>query len=664
MGAIRLLDELTANRIAAGEVVERPASVAKELMENSLDAGATAITLEIRDGGISYLRVTDNGSGIAEEDCRLAFERHATSKIRSGDDLTRIQSLGFRGEALPSIASVSKVELTTRVKEADSGVRLLLSAGQIEDVRAAGCPYGTSFVVKDLFFNTPARRKFLKKPAVEAGYVADVAAHLALGRPDIALRFVHNGKTVYQTTGNGDLRAAVYRLYDKELAAALQPVQGSQGSVSVEGLVGVGPVASRGNRNHEYFFLNGRYIRSQVLSQALEAAVAERVMIGKFPFCVLNIQVPLESVDVNVHPSKLEVRFKDDFPIRENLLEILQTSFPAARAEGRHRFIQPAEQLPLSLPRRQEAAPPGQARSGYPETPVGPSSTAVSPATPAARPRPALRDGGELPLSALLPKEGKTPAVPPRAAEDAPAAMPEKAPAPAEDTSPAAPAGRPDMAPKPPVRPAGAPGAGEAAEPDGRSVLREALRPRVIGQLFGTYLLAERGEEMLIIDQHAAHERILYEGFKKSLGTEGLSQPLLTPYLFHVNPREEALLFEQLDQLRSLGFEIESFGPRTFRVLAVPQILGEPMVQGFVGELLDSLEELSHLRELDLKRDRLVLLSCHKAIKAGDQLSKQELEDLLTLIEEEAIPLTCPHGRPVLMKMTKRELERKFKRIQ
>ena len=318
MAKIQVLDTQTANRIAAGEVVERPASVAKELLENALDAGATAVTLEIREGGIAYLRVTDNGCGIAPEDCRVAFERHATSKIRSGDDLSRIGTLGFRGEALPSIASVARVELTTRVKDAVAGVKLVMEGGQLQDVREAGCPQGTTFVVKDLFFNTPVRRKFLKRAATEAGYVADVATELALSRPDIAVRFVNNGKPVFQTVGNGDLRSVIYVLHGREVSSGVLPFEGGMGATRVSGYVGVGSLA-RGNRNYEYFFVNGRCIRNAQLSAAVENACHERVMIGKYPYCVLNLTVPLDAVDVNVHPNKLEVRFKDDFPIRENV---------------------------------------------------------------------------------------------------------------------------------------------------------------------------------------------------------------------------------------------------------------------------------------------------------------------------------------------------------
>ena len=329
MAKIQVLDTQTANRIAAGEVVERPASVAKELLENALDAGATAVTLEIREGGVAYLRVTDNGCDIAPEDCRVAFERHATSKIRSGDDLSRIGTLGFRGEALPSIASVARVELTTRVKDAVAGVKLVMEGGQLQDVREAGCPQGTTFVVKDLFFNTPVRRKFLKRAATEAGYVADVATELALSRPDIAVRFVNNGKPVFQTVGNGDLRSVIYVLHGREVSSGVLPFEGGVGATRVKGYVGVGSLA-RGNRNYEYFFVNGRCIRSAQLSAAVENACRERVMIGKYPYCVLNLTVPLDAVDVNVHPNKLEVRFKEDFPIRENVQAIVETAFAQA----------------------------------------------------------------------------------------------------------------------------------------------------------------------------------------------------------------------------------------------------------------------------------------------------------------------------------------------
>lgn len=636
MSAICMLDEATANRIAAGEVVERPASVAKELVENAVDAGATAITIEIRDGGITYLRVTDNGCGMEESDCKLAFERHATSKIRSGDSLTAIQTLGFRGEALPSIASVAKVELTTRVKDADFGTKLCIEAGRITDVRSAGSPTGTTFVVKDLFFNTPARRKFLKKPAIEGGYVADVAAELALCRPDIAIRFINNGKTIYQTPGTGDLQSVIYKIHGKETAMELVPVKGSIGAIRIEGLVGVGNCA-RATRAYEYFFLNGRYIRSAVLSNALEKACAEKVMIGRFPYCVLRIDVPLESVDINVHPSKLEVRFKDDFPIRENMTQILESAFPQERMPSA-KFIEPAvEQLRLA-PQPVTASAPMPISSTAPRA-VFPQPIVAKPAVVKEEERvdPKLMVGIR---TAFEPKNKpeKAAIVPPNAAQipAPPQAVPSSIPTPAmpvqEETAP------------PPAP--------------------ELPTPVIIGQLFDTYMLLQYDQEMLIVDQHAAHERILYERFKKALGQESLAQPMLVPYVFEVSPREEAMLLEQLDNLKALGFSVEAFGPRSFRVLEVPYLLGQPQVADFVKELVEKLDEFGAMRELDLKRDTLVRMACHKAVKGGDPLTFSELTELLNTIYGEQIPLTCPHGRPILMKITKHELERKFKRIQ
>ncbi|MDR2515581.1 MAG: DNA mismatch repair endonuclease MutL [Christensenellaceae bacterium] len=602
---IRLLDEQTINRIAAGEVVERPASIAKELLENSIDAGATAITLEIREGGIDYLRVTDNGSGIPAEEVRMAFERHATSKISSGDALTSIGTLGFRGEALPSIASVAKVELTTRTAGAEGGTRIEIAGGHVEGLRAAGSPQGTTLVMRDLFFNTPARKKFLKRPSVEGGLVAEVAAHTALARPEIALRFINNGKTIYQTTGNGDLKTVIYLLHGKETASELIPVDGSFSTVRCKGFVGVGN-AARATRAYQFFFLNGRYIRSPLLSAALEAAASERVMIGKTPYCVLHIELPPECVDVNAHPNKLEVRFRDGYPIQDNLREILLTAFPRP---------QPFAPQP----------PDGEAarfvhlkQEQQPLRPVKPQDEA--PFSPSAAPFAGFREG----ISALMPSSapiwmGEGPADPPPATE------------------------RPANPPKP-----------EFFGP----------LPILIGQLFDTYLLAQLGEEFILIDQHAAHERILYERFKAALGREGLSQPLLSPYIFHVTPKEEALLLENLAHLEGLGFQLEAFGPSQYRVLSLPMLLGQPAVPGFIQQLLDHIEDVSNLREEDLKRETLIQMACHGAIKAGDRLSYEELRALMQSIRGENIPLTCPHGRPVLLRMTKRELERKFKRIQ
>ena len=627
MAKIQVLDTQTANRIAAGEVVERPASVAKELLENALDAGATAVTLEIREGGIAYLRVTDNGCGIAPEDCRVAFERHATSKIRSGDDLSRIGTLGFRGEALPSIASVARVELTTRVKDAVAGVKLVMEGGQLQDVREAGCPQGTTFVVKDLFFNTPVRRKFLKRAATEAGYVADVATELALSRPDIAVRFVNNGKPVFQTVGNGDLRSVIYVLHGREVSSGVLPFEGGMGATRVSGYVGVGSLA-RGNRNYEYFFVNGRCIRNAPLSAAVENACRERVMIGKYPYCVLNLTVPLDAVDVNVHPNKLEVRFKDDFPIRENVQAIVETAF--AQSAEPLREVAPAQEEPKVIP---QPIQPEKTAAPKPEQ-LSMTQPAAAPAFMAPRPQPATASKAlhihESPVSAM----------------HMTSAMPWSDP-----TPPAKPVQPPQE-----VRRAEPPAQPLRVEPIGTTAI-------IIGQLFSTYLLVQRDDKLLIIDQHAAHERILYERFRQEVDERKRSQPMLVPYLFTASMREETLLNENLDKLNSMGFEIEPFGERTFRVTAVPMLLGAPQAKDFFVELLDRIESLASLETRDIKRDALVQMACKKAIKAGDALSQQEVNTLLALIAGEEMP-TCPHGRPIIIPITKHELERKFKRIQ
>ena len=627
MAKIQVLDTQTANRIAAGEVVERPASVAKELLENALDAGATAVTLEIREGGIAYLRVTDNGCGIAPEDCRVAFERHATSKIRSGDDLSRIGTLGFRGEALPSIASVARVELTTRVKDAVAGVKLVMEGGQLQDVREAGCPQGTTFVVKDLFFNTPVRRKFLKRAATEAGYVADVATELALSRPDIAVRFVNNGKPVFQTVGNGDLRSVIYVLHGREVSSGVLPFEGGMGATRVSGYVGVGSLA-RGNRNYEYFFVNGRCIRNAQLSAAVENACRERVMIGKYPYCVLNLTVPLDAVDVNVHPNKLEVRFKDDFPIRENVQAIVETAF--AQSAEPLREVAPAQEEPKVIP---QPIQPEKTAAPKPEQ-LSMTQPAAAPAFMAPRPQPATASKAlhihESPVSAM------------------------------HMTS-----AMPWSDPTPPAKPVQPPQEVRRAEPPAQPLRVEPIGTTavIIGQLFSTYLLVQRDDKLLIIDQHAAHERILYERFRQEVDERKRSQPMLVPYLFTASMREETLLNENLDKLNSMGFEIEPFGERTFRVTAVPMLLGAPQAKDFFVELLDRIESLASLETRDIKRDALVQMACKKAIKAGDALSQQEVNTLLALIAGEEMP-TCPHGRPIIIPITKHELERKFKRIQ
>ncbi len=610
--AIKILDENTANRIAAGEVVERPASIVKELVENALDAGSTAVTVDIIGGGIEQIRVTDNGSGIPPADVRLAFERHATSKIASGDKLTDIGTLGFRGEALPSISAVSKVTLTTKTKEEDIGVRISVEGGTVVDISQAGCPQGTTIIVKDLFYNTPARRKFLKRPQAEGGIINDMLASLALSRPEISIRFSIAGKTVFQTPGDGSLQSALYTVFGQSTAKDMLPVEGKSGYVKVSGYIGGGALA-RGNRQNEIFFVNGRTIRSTPLSQGLESAMKERVMIGRFPICALNVTVPPEMVDVNCHPSKTQVRFSDEAYVRQAVYDVV--------------FESVTEQF--NLKNAAAAFVPEQAHQQRP--PVFDFTENLQ-----KNPEPSGIESVDL---------GIKPPTKPMILKDSAYAAPNIQPQ--SDFSDFI----TEEAPKEPSQQ-------EMKEP-GASLPHYDL----IGQVFSTYLLLRSGERLLVIDQHAAHERLLYDEFMKRFDGGVYSQKLLVARIFDVTISDKAKIMDNIEALSQAGFEVDEFGVSTVRVSAVPVILGEPSISGFFSEFVDRLGELSSLREPERKRDRIIQMACKGAIKAGDSLAQEEIETLLRTLFESGSPPHCPHGRPIIIEITKRELERRFGRI-
>ncbi|MGI5899878.1 MAG: DNA mismatch repair endonuclease MutL [Christensenellales bacterium] len=612
--AIKILDENTANRIAAGEVVERPASIVKELVENALDAGSTAVTVDIIGGGIEQIRVTDNGSGIPAADVRLAFERHATSKIASGDRLTDIGTLGFRGEALPSIAAVSKVTLTTKTKNDEIGVRISVEGGAVMDISQAGCPQGTTIIVKDLFYNTPARRKFLKRPQTEGGIINDMLASLALSRPEISIRFSMGAKTVFQTPGDGNLQSALYTVFGQSTAKDMMPVEGNSGYVKVGGYVGGGALA-RGNRQNEIFFVNGRTVRSTPLSQGLEAAMKERVMIGRFPICALNIIVPPEMVDVNCHPSKTEVRFSDEAYVRQAVYDVVFESvteqFNLKNAAAA--FI--PERAPQEKPQVFDFSQTTQQKTEVPEM-----------------------DSVDL---------GIKPPAKPMMLRDSAYSMPH-----------AQPQGFPGMMEFPRT---------EAAKELSQEEIKEpgAVLPHydIIGQVFSTYLLLRSGERLLIIDQHAAHERLRYDELMRRFEGGVYSQKLLVARIFDVTISDKAKIMDNIGALSKAGFEVDEFGVSTVRVSAVPVILGEPSISGFFSEFVDRLGELSSIREPERKRERIIQMACKSAIKAGDSLAREEIEALLKTLFESGSPPHCPHGRPIIIEITKRELERRFGRI-
>ncbi|NLG25745.1 MAG: DNA mismatch repair endonuclease MutL [Clostridiales bacterium] len=625
---IRVLDAATIGRIAAGEVVERPASIAKELIENSLDAGATAITVEIRGGGAEYLRVADNGCGMPPEEVRLAFENHATSKIQSGDQLSEIGTLGFRGEALPSISAVSRVTMTTRQRGRDSGVKIALEGGRVLEVGDAGCPEGTTVIVRDLFFNVPVRRAFLKRPATEAGAVMDAVAKLILGNPKVGIRLIHAGRTIYHSYGSGDARHAAMAVYGRDVAEKLKWVDVGEGGLRLRGLIGIGEL-SRSSRSHQSFFINGRVVRCPLLSDALEEAVRGRTMIGQYPMCALALELPPSSVDINVHPNKLEVRFRDEVAVYNRAAALLTE----AMGEG-ERMLDPAAVLaPPQLPPNERVVrvEPGgdtkQTEVSITQTEVGNKQTLV----------------GEDPT--LVASERRVPQS--RVVE-------------VPDAS-----GRLVLREFPSI-PDTYVAAARQAEPEQTQLLSDA-RPdepalRVIGVYAGTYILAELGDALIMIDQHAAHERILYERYERQAASASIMQPLLAPLILPMSPTERAQLMDNRDVLLDAGYDVEPFGERDVQVRAVPYVLGQAQLKPVFMEFLNRLGALRGAAR-ERRRSELVIAACKHAVKAGDALTIDEINGLIAAMRETGAPPNCPHGRPVLKVFRKSEVESMFRRI-
>lgn len=654
---IRILDAQTVGRIAAGEVIERPASVVKELVENSLDAGATAVTVEIRDGGISYLRVTDNGCGIEKGQVRLAFENHATSKITDAQQLDDIRTLGFRGEALPSIAAVSRVEMTTRAKKQSCGVCLKLEAGTRVSTAETGNPEGTTVVVRDLFFNIPVRKTFLKKPQYEGALVSDAVSRMILGNPGVSFRFISNGRTIYHSYGDGDLRHAVFSIYGRETAEKMIQVDQYEGGMRISGLVGIGELA-KATRGHEAFFINGRNVRCRLLSQALESACKERVTIGMYPMCILTLTIPPTSVDVNVHPNKLEVRFRDETHTRLFVESMLTNALNGGamldlKAEETQATVQPERsvvEIPAEALEKKNAKP----EEADLKTEVLKNKTEVSKEKTEVD-----NDNGPFGAIRRLVDQERS-----RMRLDAQGAFalqethtPFVAPTePAEKKEPQEPCA--DEAVSPPKAP---PQAVEIPLDLGQDTSRPAYR--VIGVLFKTYILLECEDAMLLIDQHAAHERLRYDKMVKALEEGVASQRLLEPEIMRVTAREMALIEENMDALTAAGYDISSFGERDVQIRAVPFILGRADLR---PRLMETIEALSSLRSaaLEARREEILQKACKGAVKAGDALTDSEITSLLAQMEASGAPPTCPHGRPVIKTLSRREIERMFKRIQ
>ena len=661
---IRILDAATVGRIAAGEVVERPSSVVKELIENALDAGATSITVEVKGGGIDYLRVTDNGCGIEPGQVRLAFENHATSKLQRAEQLDDIRTLGFRGEALPSIAAVSKIEMTTRAKGQESGVRLRMEGGKNPQVQETGCTQGTTLVMRELFFNVPVRRAFLKKPSYEGGLVSDAVSRMLLGNPGVSMRFISGGNTLFHSFGDGKLRHAVFAVYGREAAEKMVEVDASEGGARIYGLIGVGELA-KATRAHQLFFINGRSVRCPMLTRVLEQVCRSRVTIGMYPMCVLNLVIPAGSVDVNVHPNKLEVRFRDEEMMRGACERLLSTAFAGERVLQMERETAPQRsvesrselrELPLAEASKAVEAPkpepdaPKPAAVPQPQEPAPkppkPEQTRMelhAPACPGVlREQPNVLDKREI-KTVKLPEHPLSMESVPTKREQAPQPAPQKLSV-SDAQAPA-----PQIEPARPVK---------AAAPT-----PEELPFRIIGVAFKTYILVECGETLLLIDQHAAHERLQYEKLMARASEGTASQQLLAPIVIHLSAREMAVISDNLALLSEAGYEVEPFGELDIRVRAVPFVMGKAEVRPLFLEMIQSLNQIK-AATLDARRSEIMQMACKSAVKAGDSLSDSEIAVLIADMQRTGAPPTCPHGRPVVKTLTKRDLEKMFKRIQ
>ena len=647
---IQVLPAHVADLIAAGEVVERPASVVKELVENAVDAGARAVTVEIQRGGMAMVRVTDNGRGIPAGQCRTAFLRHATSKLRTPQDLAAIGTLGFRGEALAAIAAVARVELLTRTAQEDLGTALTVEGGEVLSEEPAGCPLGTTLVVRDLFYNTPARLKFMKRDAAEGAAVFALVQKLALSHPEVALKFFRDGKQELMTPGDGKLASALYAVLGRDMALGYTPVQGEGEEMSVTGYVSL-PACCRGNRTYQHFFVNGRYIKSKLLTAALERAYENQKMVGKFPGCVLQLQVKASAVDVNVHPAKTEVKFLYERKVFDGVYYAILS---ALNGEDRHPTMTFASPDPAPAP---AAKPPAQTGGGAvlrdPAAavllrPVAREPVPASP--PAYTPRPTLSTG----VSPEFRKEstdlGENVDKPVENVE-----KPFNKPEPAERT--------PSRTPPEPLEqvaleipPAAA---GPAEEPTPQPA-PEAVPWRLAGEVLQTYLIVEQGEEIYLIDKHAAHERMHFDRMKAA-GYQPMAQALLEPVVFTPPPEEGEALLDHLSLLARFGFACEPFGGGALVVREIPDYL-EP------GQVAPTLEEIAGQlltgagADPQAARDALLhTMACKAAVKGGQKNSRQELLVVAQAVMAGQVKY-CPHGRPVAITMTRSQLERQFKR--
>lgn len=643
MAKIQLLDQKTIDNIAAGEVIERPASVVKELVENAVDANANAITVEIKDGGMTLIRVTDNGIGIPKDQIKTAFLRHATSKIRSVEDLLSVSSLGFRGEALSSISAVAQVELVTKTAESFSGVSYKIYGGEEEAFDDIGAPDGTTFLVKNLFYNTPARRKFLKSAITEAGYVEQMMVHIALSHPKISFKFIHNNKNKIYTSGNGKVKDIIYHIYGRDVAGALIPVQAQSEDVKVTGFVAK-PYVSRGNRNYESYFINGRYIKSSIIYKAIEEGYRTFTMKHRYPFVCLDFKINQELLDVNVHPTKMEIRFRNGREIyelvvdtvREALLQkdlvqdVLRETPKKKKEQPKTKEVKKPEPFEVNR-RKEETQKMDQTMKDFAKMRQSQTNQQGHRAKPEGMKQDRLKS-----------ESSQTAKKPTYAGLNYNTQKKEFPQYKTDELS------------------------------SNQMTLREdpvfsvQARPdrKILGQLFKTYWLIEYEDQLFIMDQHAAHEKVNYERLMKNFKEKEIySQRLEPPMVVTVSMMEAEALERYKDAFAGLGFTIESFGGNEYCIREVPANLYGIGERDLFMELLDAVSQENGIMDTEVIASKIATMACKMSIKGNQRVSLMEVEHLLDELMKLENPYQCPHGRPTIIKMSKYEIDKKFKRI-
>ena len=672
MGNIVLLDDLTINQIAAGEVIERPANVVKELVENSIDAGATKISVEIENGGITSIRITDDGKGIAPDDVALAFERHATSKIRSAEDLTKVMTMGFRGEALASIAAIAKVELITRTRDQEIGTKVIVEGGDIISKEECGAPYGTTIIVRELFYNTPVRYKFLKKDFTEGGYIESAVEKIALINPSISFRLVNNRKTILQTSGNGDITTVVYNIFGKDVSQNLVNVDNEYEGVKVRGVAGK-PEIARSNRTNQLFYVNGRNIKDKILSAAVEEAYRTLIPHGKFGFCIIDIRLNPELVDVNVHPAKLEVRFADESKVFKAVHYGIKNALlgeDITRDEEKEKVEEPKiieKNVEETAPQRRGLFDIFRNKSTE-QTPENPDEKYATIEVKVNKdnqaknsvidkiefdeekqyPKPIAEETQleelEEPLQNItyLPKKESN-----ESEEQEFEKIVEKNYKPEEDNIEC------------------------KVEEDIRPIYDQDIEEKspvpeykILGVAFNTYIILELDEDIYILDQHAAHERVLYEKVKENFYRAGgkEAQMLLLPDVLELSKRDMHIVKDHMDLFEQAGFTLEEFGENTIKITGVPVICFEMNTKDLFMDILDGIDITNRTNKQDIEEKFIATVACKAAVKANMVLDEREIRGLLDELLLLDNPFTCPHGRPTAIRITKTEIEKKFGR--